>query len=48
MLSTFLVYLSKIPYLILPPHASVRVLTHPFPPPCPDITLHWGKKPSQD
>jgi hypothetical protein len=44
MLSTFL----PPPHPISPPPASMRVLTHPLPPPRPGIPLHWGIKPSQD
>ena len=48
MLFSFPVSPSELPYSILPLSASMRVLTHPLPLPCPDIPLHWGIKPSQD
>jgi hypothetical protein len=50
--SPFLVSPPETLYPILPPPASVRVLTHPLthslPPPRPDIPLYWGMEPSQD
>jgi hypothetical protein len=51
MLSSFLVSPLQTPYLNPPPHRFYEGApppTHPLPPHCPSIPLHWGIKPSQD
>ena len=48
MLSPFPVSPPGSPYPIFPPPASLRVLTHPLPPPYSGIPLHWGMEPSQE
>ena len=49
MLSPFLVSPPETPYpILLPLPASIRVLTHPPPPPCPGIPLYWDMEPPQD
>jgi hypothetical protein len=52
MISPFTVFPLETFYPILPPPASMRVLSHPpthtFLTPQPHISLHWGMEPSQD
>ena len=48
LLSPFPVSPPQILYPILPPTASMRVLSHTPSPHHPSIPLHWGIEPSQD
>ena len=51
MLSPFPISPPEIPYPITPSsyfYEGVTLPTHPLPPPCPHIPLHWGTEPSRD